>query len=103
MPSRRQILLAAALSSPRAAAAEEKPPRIATVRGKIGPGVLGRTLIHEHILVDFIGADKVSPTRYDPDDVFRVALPHLKRARELGVRTLVECTPAYLGRDPKLL
>src|SRR5262249_5621927 len=31
------------------------------------------------------------------------ALPHLKRVRELGCRTFVECTPAYLGRDPALL
>src|SRR5262249_59868276 len=32
-----------------------------------------------------------------------VVLPHLKRVREQGIRTLVDCTPAYLGRDPALL
>ncbi|HGE72782.1 TPA: hypothetical protein ENX78_18230, partial [Candidatus Poribacteria bacterium] len=31
---------------------------IQTVRGRIKPSQLGMTLIHEHILVDFIGADK---------------------------------------------
>ncbi len=59
--------------------------------------------MHEHVLVDFIGADKVSPTRYDPDAAFAAALPHLRQARALGCETLVECTPAYLGRDPALL
>jgi phosphotriesterase-related protein len=32
-----------------------------------------------------------------------VILPHLARARALGCETLVECTPAYLGRDVLLL
>jgi hypothetical protein len=39
--------------------------KIVTVRGPILPDKLGFTLPHEHILVDFIGADKVSPDRYD--------------------------------------
>jgi phosphotriesterase-related protein len=64
---------------------------------------LGVTLPHEHVLVDFIGADRVSRTRYDPEEVYRVVLPHLQRLRQAGCRTLVECTPAYLGRDPQLL
>jgi len=74
-----------------------------TVRGPVDAGKLGLTLMHEHILVDFIGADKVSRDRYNADEVFRVALPHLKRIRELGCRTLVECTPNWLGRDARLL
>jgi phosphotriesterase-related protein len=77
--------------------------RIQTVRGSVTPASLGTTLIHEHILVDFIGADAVSPARYNPDEVFRTALPKLTELRSRGCRTLVECTPAYLGRDPKLL
>ena len=74
-----------------------------TVRGPVPPADLGFTLPHEHILVDFIGADKASPDRYEAEDVVRVVLPYLKQARELGCRTLFECTPAYLGRDVRLL
>src|ERR1044072_3556748 len=74
-----------------------------TVRGPIAPEEMGATLPHEHVLVDFIGAAEVSRDRYDADMVFDVALPHLKRIREQGIRTLAECTPAYLGRDPELL
>jgi phosphotriesterase-related protein len=61
------------------------------------------TLMHEHVLVDFVGADKVSPQRYNAEEVFQTALPHLKTLRAAGCRTLVECTPAFLGRDVNLL
>ena len=61
------------------------------------------TLPHEHILVDFIGAAKINRDRYRADDAFAAALPHLKRIKELRCQTLVECTPAYIGRDPELL
>jgi phosphotriesterase-related protein len=77
--------------------------KIHTVRGPIDAAQLGLTLMHEHVLVDFIGASQVSASRYDADAVFRRALPHLRRVKALGAATLVECTPAYLGRDPRLL
>lgn len=76
---------------------------VMTVAGVVGAGRLGVTLPHEHVLVDFVGADRVSPKRYDADEAFQVILPHLRQVHELGCRSLVECTPAYLGRDPKLL
>ena len=60
-------------------------------------------LVHEHILVDFAGADAIRPGRYDAEEVFRLALPKLQELRALGCRRMLECTPNYLGRDPKLL
>lgn len=78
-------------------------PRVETARGPVDAGALGLTLMHEHVLVDFIGANEISASRYDRDEAFAVVRPHLARAYELGCRTLVECTPAYLGRDPLLL
>lgn len=77
--------------------------RIETVTGPVEPDDLGLTLMHEHLLVDFIGADRVSPSRYDADAVFAAALPHLAQAKRLGCQTFVDCTPAYLGRDARLL
>jgi predicted metal-dependent phosphotriesterase family hydrolase len=76
---------------------------IHTVLGPIEAKKLGTTLIHEHILVDFIGADKINPERYDFNEAEKVVLPHLLQLYRAGCRTLVECTPAYLGRDPELL
>ncbi|MBW3599694.1 MAG: phosphotriesterase [Planctomycetes bacterium] len=74
-----------------------------TVAGSTAVEELGVTLPHEHVMVDFVGADKVSRDRYDRDVVFRTVLPHLEQLRKAGCQTLVECTPAYLGRDPALL
>lgn len=63
----------------------------------------GTILVHEHILVDFIGAAQIAPGRYDPSEVFRVALPKLEEVRRLGCRRFQDYTPNFLGRDPKLL
>jgi phosphotriesterase-related protein len=81
----------------------QRSSNVNTVTGSIPLDRLGLTLMHEHVLVDFIGADKVSRNRYRAEEVFRVALPFLQRVRSLGCCTLVDCTPAYLGRDPTLL
>ena len=67
---------------------------IQTVTGPVDSAALGVTLMHEHLLVDLIGASGVNRSRYNPDDVFNVALPHLRRVRDLGCETLVDCTPA---------
>lgn len=76
---------------------------INTVRGEIKASDLGRTLIHEHILVDFIGADKINTNRWDHQKVIDKVLPYLLEIKERGIKSLVECTPAYLGRDVLLL
>jgi phosphotriesterase-related protein len=103
--TRREWLTAclALAHAPRAAKAQATGRMIDTVSGPIDPSALGVTLMHEHVLVDFIGAAGASPTRYDANAVFTHVLPYLVQARALGCRTLVECTPAYLGRDPRLL
>ena len=76
---------------------------IMTVTGAIRPDELGITLAHEHILVDFIGADRITDKRWNRDAVAARVLPYLLEAKKEGVRSFVECTPAYLGRDPLLL
>jgi phosphotriesterase-related protein len=60
-------------------------------------------LAHEHVLVDFVGADAIRPGRYERDEVFRIARPKLQELRRFGCRRLLECTPNFLGRDPDLL
>ena len=76
---------------------------VMTVNGWMAADKMGFALTHEHILVDFIGANKIDPLRYDANEVFRIALPQLLSAKERGCQTLMECTPAWLGRDVKLL
>ncbi|HWQ93492.1 MAG TPA: phosphotriesterase [Clostridia bacterium] len=99
-------MTACAILSPRslhAAVSAEHNNSIMTVAGPVPPAKLGLSLPHEHVLVDFIGADKIKPGRYLTDDAFKTILPHLKKARELGCASIMECTPAYLGRDALLL
>ncbi len=81
----------------------QKDGIIMTVKGPISDKDMGVTLIHEHILVDFIGADSITEKRWDKSKVIARALPFLKQIKNLGCRTFIECTPAYLGRDPLLL
>ena len=60
-------------------------------------------MIHEHMLVDFIGADSVSPERYDQDEVIAKVLPYLLEVKQFGVKTIFDCTPSYLAKDVVLL
>ena len=76
---------------------------IMTVNGQIPATELGRTLQHEHILVDFIGADSTGYFRWNREEVIKKVLPFVLDAKSRGVKSIVECTPAYLGRDPLLL
>lgn len=76
---------------------------IMTVDGPISPEEMGMTLSHEHILVDFIGADSISHDRWNKAEVVEKATPYLVEAAKTGVVTLMECTPSYLGRDPELM
>lgn len=99
----RRSFLAASLTGFATATIAQPAPVINTVAGPVSADTLGLTLIHEHILVDFIGADKITPTRWNRADVVAKMLPPLQQLRTLGVKTIVECTPAYLGRDPLLL
>ena len=74
-----------------------------TVNGPVGIDNIGMTLTHEHVLVDFIGADQISKERYEQDEVFKVVLPFLEKLKETGCNTFIECTPRYMARDPELL
>ncbi|AEI48166.1 phosphotriesterase family protein [Runella slithyformis] len=98
MLTRRQFLLTAS-AVPFLQAKEQ----IITVNGAIRPQQMGRTLIHEHLLVDFIGADKISVDRWSREEVLKVVLPYLLEVKKQGVKTFLDCTPAFLGRDVHLL
>ncbi|GAB3490885.1 aryldialkylphosphatase [Spirosoma knui] len=76
---------------------------VQTVTGLIPAENMGLTLIHEHILVDFIGADAIHPDRWNRAEVVAKMLPYLQELKRLGCRTLLDCTPSYLGKDPLLL
>jgi len=74
-----------------------------TVLGPVPASEMGLCLSHEHVLVDFIGADSTGYHRWDKLEVAQKVLPYLKEIQGHEVTTFMECTPAFLGRDPWLL
>ena len=108
MPSRREFIKQSSLAAtgvllaPAVARAATNEGLLMTVAGPIGPSDAKFTLTHEHILADFIGAEKYSRDRYDSEEVFTTALPFLEDVRSKGCVTFVDCSPAYLGRDVRL-
>lgn len=74
-----------------------------SVTGPLPVDEMGVTLQHEHLLVDFIGADATGYHRWERDEVVQVMLPYLLELKEEGCETFIDPTPAYLGRDPLLL
>lgn len=76
---------------------------INTVTGKIFPDTTQTWLSHEHIMVDFIGADSIRPDRWRRVEVIRNMRPFLEELKQYNVGYFVDATPAYLGRDIALL
>lgn len=77
---------------------------IMTVKGAIDKKGMGKTLVHEHILVDFSSAEE--QIKIDDNlrnEIIEVMLPYLVEIKELGYSTFFECTPKYVGRDVKVL
>ncbi|MCX7985700.1 MAG: hypothetical protein N2662_02030 [Bacteroidales bacterium] len=74
-----------------------------TVEGEKSVDLSGICLVHEHIMVDWIGADSTGYHRWNRKEVVDRALPFLLEAKTRGVKTFFDCTPAYLGRDPLVL
>nr|WP_198160779.1 phosphotriesterase [Pedobacter panaciterrae] len=74
-----------------------------TVNGKIDANAMGFTLTHEHIVTDFKGAEPDTRPEYDNETTASLLLPYLKAAKKSGINTMIECTPAYIGRNVKLL
>ncbi len=60
-------------------------------------------LTHEHILVDFVGADSIQPNRWNHETVIKELFPFLEDLKKCKVYYFVDATPNYLGRDVLLL
>jgi len=77
---------------------------IQTTTGTASPDELGRTLIHEHVLVGFPGWDlDAKAPRFQRDEVMARAVDQMQELQDLGVRTFVDPCPMDLGRDVEFL
>ncbi|MEO6029087.1 MAG: phosphotriesterase-related protein [Candidatus Binatia bacterium] len=77
---------------------------VQTVTGRVRPEDLGRTLIHEHVLIGFPGwnLDAFAPKFVRADAMAR-AVDQMHELRDLGVGTFVDPCPMDLGRDVEFL
>jgi phosphotriesterase-related protein len=78
-------------------------PLLQTVLGPVPTASFGPALIHEHVMCDFIGAEQTGRQRWDVDAVVKRMAPYLKQLKERAVTGFVDCTPAFIGRDPRVL
>jgi predicted metal-dependent phosphotriesterase family hydrolase len=100
---RRKFLGTVALAVAGCQTLRPKEPTIQTVLGAIPASSFGVALTHEHVMCDFVGAEKTGRHRWDVDEVVRTMRPHLEAVKKAGVTGFVDCTPAYIGRDPRVL
>jgi len=54
-------------------------------------------------LVDFIGAGKISERRWVREEMVSKLLPNVLQAKQAGIRTMLDCMPAFFARDVRLL
>jgi predicted metal-dependent phosphotriesterase family hydrolase len=76
---------------------------VQTVLGPIPASKLGTTLAHEHVMCDFIGAEETGRNRWEVRKVVDRMRPFLEQLKKRGVTGFIDCTPAYIGRDPRVL
>ncbi|MFN8258469.1 MAG: hypothetical protein U0W24_22465 [Bacteroidales bacterium] len=60
-------------------------------------------LTHEHVLVDFIGADRIEPATWNRDTIIKTMIPYFEELKKNKVTYFVDATPAFLGRNMKIL
>ena len=80
-----------------------KEESVQTVFGKETIEPDGLWLSHEHLLVDFIGADSIVEEKYDLDVIEEFMLPYLSALNKYEVKYFVDATPQYLGRHEDFL
>ena len=81
----------------------EKEDKVMTVNGFLSVSEMGITLEHEHIATDFTGAEKVPQPQYEVSKGMDDLSDEIMNVKTFGVKTFLECTPKYLGRDVILL
>ena len=86
------------------AEAQTRRTTVNTVLGPIDKSKLGFTLSHEHIIASSAGVWQAWPELFGGHETFiAAASDQLKRARDEGVNTIIDCTTIDLGRDIRMM
>ena len=76
---------------------------IATATGETTPAELGRTLMHEHLVIGWPGWEShTTAARTSPEDEFAICVDRIAELQDLGYSTLLDPCPNDLGRDVEL-
>ncbi len=76
---------------------------VQTVQGAVDEGELGLTLVHEHVRFRDEAVSEQWPGRYDEQLELDAALLAVNDAKERGVRTIVDPTAMFGGRDVRFM
>lgn len=76
---------------------------LSTVSGEITPAALGKTLMHEHLVIGYPGfeSDTLNPGPKREERVAR-CIDRIAELQDLGFTTLLDPCPSDLGRDVEL-
>lgn len=72
---------------------------VETVNGAIDAGELGTVLIHEHVRFRDEAVAENWPREYDGEHEFQAAVEAVSAAKDRGVKTIVDPTAMFGGRD----
>lgn len=77
---------------------------IRTVLGDVPDSEIGRTLTHEHLLYTYPGGEVDHRSAFELEPAIRRISDELARGMaDYGYRTIVDMTPAEVGRHPQLM
>jgi phosphotriesterase-related protein len=77
-----------------------------TVNTVLGPkkaSELGKTLVHEHLLIGWPGWDGDSAFPFNRKEAVKICCDVLEKLKALGVKTFVDPCPSDLGRDVEFM
>ena len=83
---------------------QAKAKRVQCVSGEIPVGELGRTLMHEHLLIGYAGWD-VDTVRPGPSrrEMIKICVDRVEELKAGGIDSMLDPCPADLGRDVTLM
>jgi phosphotriesterase-related protein len=75
---------------------------VMSVAGPLKAEDLGRTLVHEHVVISMPGEELDPGHAPDRPEIKAMAIDQLQKLKDHGVSTLVDPCPIELGRNPEL-
>ena len=76
--------------------------KIQTVTGPIDSASLGRTLMHEHLVIGWPGWESATLDQPSRADTLQICVDRIEELKTLGYSSMVDPCPGDLGRDVEL-